>query len=270
MWLSKYSASGNNFLIFHTFKKGDYSNLAKKLCDRFEGIGADGLVALLPNEKFTYEWDFYNMDGSKANMCGNASRCVAHYAYSNNLAPKIHSFLSKAGEIKVSVEKDNVEVNFTKVILVKENIKQSIEDFIKTKNSVGQGDKDNKSKMLNFYLLDSGVPHLVVFVDSQKILPKNVNKMLTDLRKKYNANVNFAFIKDRKTALISTYERGVEDITKACGTGGAAVFYIANRLSLLDSSAVLIPPSKDKMHFRKVGDEVYFKGRVKKIADIKI
>lgn len=252
MWISKYNANGNDFLIFHTFKKTNRSNLAKKLCNRHSGIGADGLAILLPNNKFAYEWDFYNSDGSSAKMCGNASRCVGHYAVNNNLAKKQHSFLSAAGEIKLKVNRNLVEINFGIIKLLKTNIKEN---------------------NLNWVLLDSGVPHLVSFVDSINEIPATKNKILKNLREKYNANVNLAYIKNKNTINIATFERGVENITLACGTGMAACFYLALSQKKIDKTlkeTILIPPSGDRLYFRIENNEILYKGEVKKIADIKI
>jgi len=81
--LSKYNASGNDFVIFHTFKEADFSDLAKRLCDRHRGLGADGLIALVPHGEYDFAWRFYNSDGSEAAMCGNGSRAAAHYAYAS-------------------------------------------------------------------------------------------------------------------------------------------------------------------------------------------
>ena len=252
MWLTKYNASGNDFLIFHSLlnQKLDSkqrAKFAKKVCNRHSGVGADGLVIIMPHKKYAYQWDFYNSDGSKANMCGNASRCVAHYAYLHNLAPKKHSFLSAAGEIKVEIDsKDNniVEVNFGKIEILKNNI--------------------NEYKM-QFCLLDSGVPHLVSFVDE---LPTSKNNIMESLRKKYNANVNFAKISSKKTIHIATYERGVENITLACGTGMAATYYLALKQNKINKTAILIPPSNEKLYFKEKNNEVYYKGRVERICDI--
>ena len=94
MTYTKYSASGNDFVIFHTFIEKDYSELAIKLCNRTEGIGSDGLIALVPNSDHDFKWLFYNSDGSDAAMCGNGARACAHYAYSNNLAPADMKFLT--------------------------------------------------------------------------------------------------------------------------------------------------------------------------------
>lgn len=262
MLLTKYSASGNDFLITTTLKRANRTNLAKKLCDRHNGIGADGFVVLLPHSKFAYQWEFYNADGSRANMCGNASRCVAHYAYASKIAPKNHSFLSNAGEIKVRVAGSEVEVNLGEVRILRENLPESF----------------HKS---HFTLLDSGVPHLVAFVPHLHLadfMPKNFRQdsqnvaqnlaFLKNLRDKYNANVNLAFIASKDHIELLTYERGVEYITLACGTGMCAVYYLAKTKNLINDKATLIPPSMDKIAIRLENNEVCFKGKVAKIADI--
>lgn len=114
----KYSASGNDFVIYADKGKKDRSELAKMLCDRHSGIGADGLIAILPSyssdenvarqenaspknkakqkceisqkcpensakqkpQNYDFEWDFYNRDGSTPLMCGNGARAAAHFA----------------------------------------------------------------------------------------------------------------------------------------------------------------------------------------------
>jgi diaminopimelate epimerase len=113
MVVSKYNASGNDFVIFHAFKKINRGKLAKKLCDRFEGIGADGLIVILPHDKYDFEWQFYNSDGSEAEMCGNGSRAAAHYAYYNNLADNKMRFLTLAGVIEAQVEGDIVKTQLS-------------------------------------------------------------------------------------------------------------------------------------------------------------
>lgn len=244
MWCVKYNANGNDFLIFHSLVGGDYAELARKLCNRHSGIGADGLVVVLPSERYAYEWDFYNADGSKAAMCGNASRCVGHYAVSLGFAPNKHSFLSGAGEIRLEVRGDCVEVN------------------------LGRATIKEVREMPQWWLVECGVPHLVSFVESVESLPKCANDELRALRERYNANVNLAYIAGDERITLITYERGVEDITLACGTGMGSVFAAARKLGKVGDSATLIPPSGEKLRLRYENDEVYFKGKVEKIGEI--
>ena len=241
MTYTKYSASGNDFVIFHTFLEKDYSSDAIKLCNRTEGIGADGLVVLVPSNDADFKWLFYNSDGSDAAMCGNASRAVSHYAYTNKLvvSNKIQ-FLTGAGLIKATVEKDVVETQLTKPKIIKDEF---IQDGF------------------TWYLLDTGVPHLVCIVDDLDIYN---HELCAKMRYKHNANVNFAKIEDG-IIKVRTYERGVEGETLACGTGMAACFLRANDLKLVDSSTFVYPKSGEQLTLSKKDGIIYFKGAVKKV-----
>ena len=253
MILYKYCANGNDFLVFHTLdRQGDYSELARRVCDRHNGIGADGLVALLPfsDEAIAYQWDFYNADGSRANMCGNASRCVAHYAYNLGLAPKTHRFIThssmQAQIIKVSVQGEIVSSNlglyrnlFALSALPSE-LAQKVDSSVP---------KDLAATLLNpsrWHYIDTGVPHLVCFVQEWfDHSSPSLKAFMQELRIHFNANVNLAYARDE--IYLATYERGVEDITLACGTGMAAVLLVGHIAYGLEGSAVLVPPSGDRL-----------------------
>jgi len=240
--ISKYNASGNDFVIFHTFKEKDRSDLAVQLCDRQKGVGADGLIVLLPNDKYDFKWQFYNNDGSEAAMCGNGTRACAHYAYKNGLAPAKMSFLTGFGVISSLVQDDIVET--------------LLSDTIKL------GDPFEEADRL-WYFYDTGVPHLVTFVDDLKSFDL---KLATNMRQKYNANVNFASIK--KDGLhVRTYERGVEAETLACGTGMAACFYSANKSNQLEDFTKVYPTSGEELELKIENNNLYFKGQVSKVFD---
>jgi diaminopimelate epimerase len=235
MVVSKYSASGNDFVIFHHTKKANRSNLAKKLCNRQNGVGADGLIVIIPHSEYDFEWEFYNADGSVAEMCGNGSRAAAHYAYTNKIADKKMKFLTLAGVIEAEVENDFVKTQLTPHKLLGE-----YEDFGK-----------------KFKIYDTGVPHIVIFEDIN-----NFDKDLArELRKKYNANVNWAEIKDNKL-YVRTYERGVEDETLACGTGMCASFLVARDLGLAQNSIKVYPKSNEELEISIKDNRLYFKGKV--------
>lgn len=240
MFLTKYSASGNDFIIFHTFKELDKKELAIKLCDRHNGLGADGLVVLLPHDECDFKWQFYNSDGSEANMCGNASRAVAHYAFSNGLADAKMRFLTKAGQIVANVENDIVESQLTPPQEIKEEFCEN---------------------NLTWWLVDTGVPHLVTIVDDLSIYSKEI---ASSMRYKYNANVNYAKVENGYLK-VRTYERGVEDETLACGTGMAASFLRAHNLNLLPNSSKVYPTSNEELTIRYENGRLYFKGKVLKV-----
>lgn len=242
MQFSKYSASGNDFIIFHTFKKSDFSNLAKRLCNRFDGLGADGLIVIIPHEKLDFEWLFYNSDGSSAKMCGNGTRACGLYAFENKLAGKKMRFLTGAGEISVEIFEDGVESELTEPKLLRDDI---FEYEIK------------------WTLIDTGVPHLITFLDELYVLTK---EQLRELRHKYNANVNIGVLKD-EVIEVRTFERGVEDETLACGTGMAALFYKAIIDKKFQNSAIIIPKSQERLIFRFEKNRIFFKGKVKRVFD---
>ena len=242
MQIAKYNASGNDFIIFHTFIEIDRSELAKQLCDRQKGVGADGLIVLLPHNEYDFKWQFYNNDGSVASMCGNGTRACAHYAYTQGLANSTMQFLTGAGVISSMVENDVVETELTTPKVLSESFKEN---------------------GLTWYFCDTGVPHLVTFVDDTISFDKTIARQM---RYKYNANVNYTSLKEG-TLQVRTYERGVEDETLACGTGMAACFYSAYREKLVGPSAKVYPTSGEELSLRIEDQRLFFKGKVQKVFE---
>jgi len=242
MTAAKYSASGNDFVIFHTFVKKDRSLLARRLCHRQEGVGADGLIVLLPHESYDFEWQFYNADGSVAAMCGNGSRAAAHYAFKEGLCGPRMRFLTGAGPIEADVDGTIVTSELTPPVLKRRGIEH--------------GGKE-------WWLVDTGVPHLVTLLDTVDTFDLREAK---ELRERYDANVNVASL-DQGVLRVRTYERGVEDETLACGTGMAAAFYRAGREGRVGERAVVIPTGGERLELAKKGDTVTLKGEVRHIFD---
>ena len=241
MTYTKYSASGNDFVITHSFIEKDYTNDAIKLCNRTEGIGADGFVVIVPSSEADFKWLFYNSDGSDAAMCGNATRAVSHYAFTNNLVSSSEmKFLTGAGLIKSSVEGNIVETQLTAPKVVKEEFTED---------------------GFTWYLVDTGVPHLVTIVEDLELYNHD---LCAKMRYKYNTNVNFAKV-ENGIIKVRTYERGVEGETLACGTGMAACFLRANDLKLVESSTFVYPKSGEQLTLSKKDGIIYFKGAVKKV-----
>ena len=239
MKCAKYSANGNDFVIFHSDIKEDRTELAKEICNRQDGIGADGLIVIIPHKDYDFEWQFYNSDGSHADMCGNGSRACAHYAYSNSLASKNMSFLTGAGVINAQVDGNMVLSELTPPKIL---------------------DKTIKFNSKSWWLIDTGVPHLVYF--TQNIEEFDVEEA-RELRYKYNANVNIFFV-DGKNLKVRTYERGVEDETLACGTGMAACFYRAYLEKKVTKNIEVYPRSGDTLYLGVNEKTITFRGRVKK------
>lgn len=239
MLLEKYNASGNDFLITHKFKKEDFSEFAKKVCNRQSGIGADGLIILIPHKTLDFEWLFYNSDGSIAEMCGNGSRATAHYAFSNKLANSEMKFLTGAGIIGCKVENNLVTTDLTPPEIISKDI-----------NEFG----------FNWWLINTGVPHLISLRND---ISEFSIEEARELRFKYNANVNIAKIKNGKL-FVRTYERGIENETLACGTGMASSFYRGFKENFLGKSADTFPKSGEKLYLAIKDKTLIFRGEVQR------
>jgi diaminopimelate epimerase len=243
MYFSKYSASGNDFIVTHGFRRLNWGSIARKICDRHFALGADGFIVLLPHETHDFQWLFYNRDGSPSPLCGNGCRVAALYAYQNKLTHQTVRMLTPAGVIKALVMRDIVEVNFPKPKIIKANIKEAGFDW---------------------WLINTGVVHMVALVESLDVFNLSLCRKLAD---KYDANIDFATL-EQNTIAIRTFEKGVEDETLACGTGSAAVFYRANEERRIGATATVYPKSHDILTVWRENEDLFFKGRVSKICDV--
>jgi len=240
MTVTKYSGNGNDFVMFLAQEKKDRSALAKILCHRQNGVGADGLVVLLPHPKYDFEWEFYNSDGSHADMCGNASRCVAHFAHEKGICKDNKAeFLTGAGVINATINGLYVVSDMTEPDIIKTEIQEYGE---------------------NWWLIDSGVPHLVAVRESIEHFDIEEARKL---RQKYNANVNICRI-EGDTMYVRTYERGVEDETLACGTGMVACFIRNHREEKIKDQIKVHPISGDELYISYEEDIYRFGGKVTK------
>lgn len=247
MFVSKYCASGNDFVLFHTFVKSDYTALARRVCDRHYGLGADGLIVLYPHDRVDFEWDFYNADGSHAAMCGNGSRAAALYALNNALCSASLQFLTTAGQIGATVYDDGmVQSELTPPNVMKEAFEE--EGF-------------------TWWQIDTGVPHLITFVDDIAQFDKSIAQVM---RNRYNSNVNFASIANSTHLYVRTYERGVEDETLACGTGMAASYYRAWLEKRIDRNITVQPTSGETLYLGLNERTITFKGKVERVFDTTI
>jgi diaminopimelate epimerase len=240
MTVTKYSGNGNDFIMFVAPEKEDRSALAKTLCHRQNGVGADGLVVVLPHPTYDFEWEFYNSDGSTAAMCGNASRCVAHFAHEKGISKdNIAEFLTGAGVIRATINGFYVVSDMVEPKIVRDNIEEDGE---------------------RWWLIDSGVPHLVV-------VRENIDDFDIDqarrLRQKYNCNVNICKV-DGDTMYVRTYERGVEDETLACGTGMVACYIRNHKEGKIEGQVKVHPISGDELYISYENGVYRFGGKVTK------
>lgn len=283
MKLFKFNASGNDFVFFVAGKgqsggsanasKHDFSELAKRLCDRHEGIGADGLVAVFSGDSDNHIiWRFYNLDGSEAQMCGNASRAAALFACEQGLvdASKTIFLHTLAGVIEANVSEQMSHPSLAK-------LGQNIANTAKIGSTASVNVRLSAPKLLSepfsecglrWHFYDTGVPHLVAFVEDIEAAPFEIAPAL---RAKYNANVNFACELGGEL-FVRTFERGVEAETLACGTGmcAAALAYRASEPIKSGVKSLIRPRSGEVIKVFLRGDAVYFEGQVNSVFSTEI
>jgi len=214
---TKIVASGNDFIVVNKKPAGNLSKLAKALCDRKFGIGADGLLLIGKAKNADFHMRILNADGSEAEMCGNGARCAALFS-----AKKKARMLTLAGIINTLVSGSLVKIQLTDPDKIKLDIPLRV-----------------SGQAIKVSFVNTGVPHVVVFVEGlAKIDVVGIGRQIRRHVRFSPAgtNVNFVEVKDNNLIGIRTYERGVEDETLACGTGSTAaalIFALKNNLTNL-------------------------------------
>lgn len=188
---------------------------ARKVCPRAFGVGADGLffLELAPADRkdADYIWHFYNADGSRAEMCGNATRCAGRLAHALGLAGERSVMGADAGNVAIAVlpEIDQVKVQLTEP---KGLVLGTVLNVL-----------DHPTEV---HFVNTGVPHAVIFAESVREVEVAAIGRAVRYHEHFapaGTNVNFVQVVDSGRTLVRTYERGVEGETYACGTGVSAV-----------------------------------------------
>ncbi|WP_176015191.1 diaminopimelate epimerase [Victivallis sp. Marseille-Q1083] len=223
MKFSKWQGLGNDFIIVEPGKNSgtDFQGLAKRLCDRHFGIGADGVVTLRPLGGTAFEMRIFNADGSESEMCGNATRCVGLYIKQHKLAPgNVFGIHTPGGIIRPNVQENNtVRVDMGVPRLKRGEIPVAGEanrDALELPLQIG-------SRCFIGTAVSMGNPHVVIFVP-------NINTVkLADWGAKIECldcfpnktNVEFVEVISPQMVRMRVWERGC-GITLACGSGSCA------------------------------------------------
>lgn len=244
---SKMSGAGNDFIVIDINLNPQFQLseiVIRKLCDRRNGIGADGVITIEDSDNYDFIMNYYNADGSFGSLCGNGARCGIKFA---SLTDRIQNtethFIANNNKYSGKVlENDSVLFNF--------NPPQKLKYDFKIKAS---------GQLINACYADTGSPHVVINIFDILKNPKVPNIHFENLDDvpvmqlgkeiRYSSefapggtNVNFIRV-DKEKIFIRTYERGVEDETLACGTGAAAAALIGFVKSGLKPPVQIIPRS---------------------------
>ena len=233
MRFTKMHGAGNDFVIINTLEESvdldAVSLLARTLCGRRTGIGADGLMLVAPAQgDADYRLLFYNADGSLGEMCGNGARCIARYGYEHGLAGKTQRIETTAGLVigeRMSETLYRIRLNDPSVI----DLHREAEGLDCAYIELG----------------DPGIPHAVLIKDDWDEIPEDE---LRELGKalRYSpafpkgANVSFIKLTGKDEIKAVTYERGVEDFTLACGTGCGSIVTALTLMGLVSGENVRV------------------------------
>jgi len=273
---SKLNGQGNDFIIIDATV--NHIKLSRdqiiRMCDRNFGIGADGLILVKPSKISDLKMDYYNRDGSIAEMCGNGIRCMARFAYENNLVNKESKnfnieTLSGIKKIFLNVTADKVKdikVNMGSPEFKPENIPVNIGDN-KIKEILNYKIKID-SEVFGISCVSIGNPHCMIFLENNMDLrnfPVGKWGQIIENHKIFpnRTNVEFIRIKNSKELNVRIWERGVGE-TLACGTGACAAAVCAIKLKKVMTNKVTVNVRGGKLNITwdRRNNIIYLKGKV--------
>lgn len=240
---TKMHGAGNDYIYINGFIEtiNNPAALAVELSSRNFGIGSDGLVLILPSDSCDFRMQMFNSDGSEAEMCGNASRCVGKWVFDKQLTfKKSISLETKSGKKQITLLEGNsksrmVQVDMGEPILDPEMIPVKVSDSQAINIPIRINNKE-----WNITAVSMGNPHAVTFLHAidklnlQEIGPLFENHPLFPKR----MNTEFIEIVDRNTINMRVWERGAGE-TLACGTGACAAVVAAVLNNLCDRNVTV-------------------------------
>ncbi|MEW5706077.1 MAG: diaminopimelate epimerase [Actinomycetota bacterium] len=282
---SKYEGIGNDFIIINNLD-GSIS-LSKeqigKLCHRNFGVGADGLILARPSKVADFFMDFYNSDGSIAEMCGNGIRCFAKYIADEGLSNKSTlNIETRAGVKTVDLLIDGGKVVGARVdmgepvldtqkIPVKYEANQLINQpiSIDEPSQIDGALKVGGASSSSFYAtcVSMGNPHCVIFVDDIRTAPVQSlgPKIETSSYFPQKTNVEFAHVVASDEIELRVWERGCGE-TMACGTGACASLVACVLNGKTERSATVhLPGGNLRISWDKKTNHVFLEGPAAKV-----
>lgn len=232
MKFTKMHGCGNDYIYVDGAKEQIMQEkkpeIVKRLSDRHFGIGGDGVIFINPSQEADFEMEMYNMDGSRAEMCGNGIRCVAKFVYDKGLTDKTSISIISCGKIKYldlfikDGKVSTVKVNMGTPILRAADIPVISDETFDKEEIIAEpitvGDKEYKMTCVSM-----GNPHAVIFMDEVSSLPLEKIGPLFENHTRFPNRINTEFVKvlDEETVEMRVWERGTGE-TLACGTGACA------------------------------------------------
>ncbi|OME83060.1 diaminopimelate epimerase [Paenibacillus sp. FSL A5-0031] len=266
MNFTKMNGLGNDFVVIAGEQQlpENVAELAIQLCNRFFGIGADGLVYILPSEIADFRMRIINSDGSEAEQCGNAIRCVAKYVYDNGLTDKeeitIETLGAGAQKVQLTVQDgkvSSVRVDMGEPILNGHRVPTTIDA-----EQVVEHPIEVDGREFRFTAVSMGNPHCVIYVDDAVNFDLGTwgPKLETHPLFPRKINVEFVTVNSRTHTDMRVWERGAGP-TLACGTGACATVVASVLTGATDRTATVSLKGGDLLiEWNESDNHVYMSG----------
>lgn len=230
MHFTKMHGLGNDYIYVNGFVEpvADPAAVAQAVSDRHFGIGADGLILILPSERADCRMRMFNADGSEAQMCGNGIRCLAKYVYERGIARKTALQVETlAGVLSLELHPQTTNPNYVEQVCVNMGEPRLQREQIPMKGGPGQVLRESlevDGTSFDVTAVSMGNPHCIVFVDDPQTFDVAHWGPKFERHPAFPEGVNTEFVEvlDDQTFRMRVWERGSGE-TLACGTGASAV-----------------------------------------------
>lgn len=241
MEFTKMHGLGNDFLVFEDDDQDrDWNAVAKELCPRALGAGADGILVVLPSDSADLKMRIINADGSEAEMCGNGIRCFAKYVYERGIASKTNlSVETLAGIMHPRLYVQDGKVTGVRVDMGKPSFERG-DIPMKGQGSSIDVELEAAGRSVTVSSVLMGVPHTVVITDDVDNIDIETLGPAIERHEMFprKTNVDFVQIIDRENVKLRVWERGAGP-TLACGTGASGTVAVLYKKGLLGSRATV-------------------------------
>lgn len=265
MRFTKMEGCGNDYIYINGFEEEvKYPDmLAVAMSERHFGVGADGLVLILPSEVADFRMRMFNMDGSEGEMCGNAVRCIGKYVYERGMTTKNVITLETLGGIKTL----QLHIQNDIVIAVTADMGEPILEaaqipVISDKMPVIGEKLQILDKNFDVTCVSMGNPHGVIFVDDTEHFEVEKYGKVAEVHPMFpkKANIEFTHVIDRTHMSMRVWERGSGE-TMACGTGASATLVAAVLNGLCDRKVrIQLLGGTLEIEWRESDNHVYMTG----------
>ena len=229
MKFTKMHGCGNDYIYVdgakEQIRQEQKPEIVKRLSDRHFGIGGDGVIFINPSTEADFEMEMYNMDGSRAEMCGNGIRCVAKFVYDEGLTDKTSISVISCGKIKyLDLFVEDGKVSTVKVNMGTPILKAADIPVISDADEVIGERIEVEDKIYEMTCVSMGNPHAVIFMDDVSSLSLEKIGPFFENHVRFPKRINTEFVKvlDEENVEMRVWERGTGE-TLACGTGACAV-----------------------------------------------